>query len=360
MSKSRSFVDIWKSIDLAVYAVGIFACYIPLTMMVKMASKGLFAVQNGAGLTSFEIFPLYALGNTMATIAFLTLAGWWRYAKHTKILGISIPHPRWFTFFSGVCIIGQIFTAIWAYTFDGISLVFATLLMKGGVLIVAPMVDLASRGKKRRIYWPSWVAALLSLIAIIAASVDKADTMITLICAIDIAFYLTSYLIRLSIMSKYAKNDAQDERKAYVTEDQITVSLVFMLAILAMGLIGYGAGGSGPCAEVWRGFTVVPRSGFIISPLIMGMAAAGAGMFASLVYLDRRENTFCVTASKAASILASTVSTTLLFIFYGQSSPGTGKFLGVALIMVAIIFMVYRGAVEKKARLKTVSAEETI
>src|SRR5205814_1655670 len=82
----------------------------------------------------------------------ITLLGWWRYADVRNLtpeivlssLGLSL-------------IIGS--TTV-AYTFNGISIVLALLLMRGGLLIMGPITD-AVFG--RRVRWFSWAALGVSL-----------------------------------------------------------------------------------------------------------------------------------------------------------------------------------------------------
>jgi len=66
-------------------------------------------------------------------LSFITLARWWKYATHFTVLGISLPRPQWFTFISGVLTSGRSSRRLLAYTFEGISIVFMMLLMRGGV-----------------------------------------------------------------------------------------------------------------------------------------------------------------------------------------------------------------------------------
>jgi len=337
-----------NSHDIALFSLGNFLCYIPIMMMTKMASKGLFASQHGIAMTGFEILPLYAVGSMIALTMFLIGSGWWKYARQINMLGLRIPRIHWYIVVSGLATVGQIITATWVYTFDGVSIVFATLLMKGGVLALAPVVDLVVKKRKRQIYWPSWLAASLSFLAIFLAFLEKANTSITVACTVDILLYLTIFFIKLVIMSRWAKSSDAIERKRFIAEEQMVILFGFIGTMFLMGIIGYIFGLGGPFAQAWNGFTVIPRSGFIIEPIIMGLAATGSGVFASLIFLDRRENTFCVAITKISSILAGVAVTILLYYFYGQPSPSIYRLASVIIIVSAIFFLTYRGVIEKR------------
>jgi hypothetical protein len=288
----------------------------------------------------------------MGTYAYLLFSGWWRYATRTKIFGISVPRPQWFTFVSGICTAGQILTTALAYTFTGVSIVFAMLLMRGGVLVMAPIVDLMARKRKRKIYWPSWVAAGLSLAALLVAYNCKAGTNITFLCGLNIAAYLFVYFFRLLFMSNKAKSDDEVERKRYFAEEQLVANPAIIIILLIVALFGTSGSVESIPGEIYSGFTTVPHSGYFMFLFITGIFSFGAGLFGSLIFLDKRENTFTVPANRCASVIAGVIATYALAFFYGQKFPDSGQLIGVALILTAIIFLSYRQIVEKRLQTK--------
>lgn len=333
---------------IAALCFGYFASYIPYSMGTKMITKGLFSGMGGTGFSGFEIAPATVLGSFVSMYLFITIKGWWKHATHSKILGISVPRPQWFTFISGICTSGVIITTTLAYTFSGISIVFAMLLMRGGVLILAPVVDVIIRKRKRKIYWPSWVAALLSLGALFTAFTGKTGTAITVVAAIDIILYLGCYFMRFLFMGSRAKSSDEDEKIRFFVEEQLTANPFLFMTLFVVALIGSGMGAETIPAKLWAGFTSFLFSGFFFHAFIIGIFSYGTGLFGTLILLDKREHTFCVPANRCSSIVAGVVATYLLAIFYGQRYPGVDELTGVALILGAIIFLSYRGIVEKK------------
>jgi len=332
-----------------VLCFGYFLSYIPYSMMTKMISSGLFGGMNGKGFSGFEIQPVVVLASTIGMYTFITLAGWWKYATHSRIFGLSVPRPQWFTFISGLCTSSQIITTTLAYTFEGISIVFAMLLMRGGVLIMAPIVDGIVKKRKRKIYWPSWIASALSLAALLVSFSGKSGTAMTLICAIDISIYLLGYFFRLFIMSDRAKSDDIEERKRYFTEEQLVANIALLLGLFIAGLFGIGKGQDTILGQLWQGFVSFPFKGYFWPAFAIGIFSYGTGLFGSLIYLDKRENTFTVPANRATSVLAGVISTYLLAIFFNQKYPSADQLIGAALIIGAILFLMYRSVVEKKA-----------
>ena len=111
------------------------------------------------------------------------------------VAGVALPMPGKLTLMSGLCTSGIIATTTLAYTFGKVSVVFVALLMRGGVLVIAPVID---RISKRRVRWFSWVALGLSLAALVAAFASSGDTTMPILCVIDVACYLGFYFTRLT------------------------------------------------------------------------------------------------------------------------------------------------------------------
>lgn len=327
---------------------GYFASYVPYSMMTKMITDGMFPGMDGRGFSGFEIQPVVVLGSFTSMYAFITIKGWWKFATHSKFLGISFPRPQWFTFISGLCTAGQIVTTTLAYTFSGLSIVFAMLLMRGGVLIMAPMVDVLVKKRKRKIYWPSWLASLLSLGALLIAFAEKASTALTYIAACDVALYLFGYFFRLFIMSSWAKSDDASERKRYFVEEQAVANPVLLLTLLAIGLMGIGKGPDSITNQIWSGFTTFPFKGFFLTTFLIGVFSYGTGLFGSLIFLDKRENTFTVPANRASSVLAGVAASYIMHIWYGHKAISLHQLTGAAIIIGAILFLMFRTMIEKR------------
>jgi hypothetical protein len=355
MSSIFSIKNRLAKLGIAALCFGYFATYVPFSMMTKMATKGLFEGMNGIGLTGLEIQPAAIFGGLIAMYAFIFWKGWWKYATQWNFFGLSLPRPRWFTLISGICTSGQIITTILAYTFSGVSIVFAMLLMRGGVLVMAPVVDLVARKRKRKIYWPSWVAAGLSLAALLVTFSSKTGTAMTIICAVDIALYLFGYFFRLFIMSNFAKSNDENEKIGFFTEEQTIAMPFLMVAMLLIAVFGIGDGRETVAGQFWYGFTGILSSGYFWHIAVMGVFSSGTGLFGTLIFLDKRENTFTVPANRASSIVAGVIATYALAIFWGERYPSTDQLVGVSLILVAIFFLAYRSIVEKRRKRQVAS-----
>lgn len=350
MTQSRSILQKIAGLGIAALCFGYFASYVPYSMITKMVTKGLFTSMNGVGYTGFQIQPIMAFATFLSMYLFITCAGWWKYATRFKIFGISLPRPRWFTFLSGICTSGIIITTTLSYTFSGISIVFVMLLMRGGVLAMAPVIDLLSKKRRRKIYWPSWVASGLSFAALFVTFSGKSGTAMTVVCAIDISLYLVSYFLRLSIMSKWAKSNDIEEKRRFFTEEQMVANPVFFFSLLIVGLIGSTMPEQSLPNVIWTGFTNLPFEGHFFKMFLAGVFSYGTGLFGSLIFLDKREHTFCAPANRCSSVIAGVIATYLLAIFYGQKFPPSDELIGTAIILIAILFLMYRTIIDKRKK----------
>ena len=135
MLKGRQYgLGIWG------LALGYFIFYIPYSALTKSLSDGQLPGMEGS-VSGFELLPATVIAVAITMPLITTMMGWWKYLGHRKILGLTIPCPNRWTFLSGISFAVIIATTTLAYTFSGISIVFALLLMRGGVLILAPIVD---------------------------------------------------------------------------------------------------------------------------------------------------------------------------------------------------------------------------
>jgi protein-tyrosine-phosphatase len=72
---------------------------------------------------------------------------------------------------------------------------------------------------------------------------------------------------------------------------------------------------------------------------LIGALYACLYCFGTLIYLDCRENTFCIPLNRASSLLAGIVATYGLGLFFGQTSPSEVQLGSAAMIVVALLFL---------------------
>jgi protein-tyrosine-phosphatase len=220
-------------------------------------------------------------------------------------------------------------TTTLAFTFGGLSIVVVLVLLRGGTLIIAPTVD---RIVGRRVRWFSWTAMIVSLAAVLVALSDAANYVLTIAAIIDVAAYLTAYFFKLQFMSRLAKSDQRSATLRYFVEEQMVASPLLVIALVVMAFIGAG--------DVMMGFregltTFATTPGAFFAALV-GLFYAALCICTTLIFLDRRENTFCMPMHCGSSMLSGFTATAILAYFYGQSSPTAAQNVSAGLIIVAL------------------------
>lgn len=344
-----------------IMAFGYFACYWPYSALTKILSKGLMT--NIPAVDSFEALPLSAIGSVIGMILFLTYKSWWKFARHIQVGKWSIPFPEKWTFMSGVCSSFIIATTTLAYTFEGVSIVFVMLLMRGGVLIIAPVVDAIC---KRHVRWFSWIGLFLSFASLLVAFSNKGGYHITMLCAIDITIYLLAYFIRLQFMSRKAKSEDENANIKYFAEEQITSSPFLLFMLIVCGILGsMPSFQAAPGAKetmfqlIHNGFTGMFAIGAGWYIILLGVLSAGTGIFGGLVLLDKSENTYCVPVNRSSSIIAGLCATYTLHLFYNQPKPPATELIGAGLILFAIVFLTLPLFLKKKPAAETAKTEKS-
>jgi len=323
------------------FAFGYFACYVPYSLTTKLLTKGLLPGSEGDAVLGFSILPLSAVAASVTMVAFISVMGWWKHAHCRDVLGLRLPVPTRWTLLSGICAAGTVGTTTLAYTFEGVSIVFAMLLMRGGVLVLAPIVDAIS---KRKVRWFAWMGLAMSLGALLVSLLDTSSYAMPVLCAVDIAAYLASYFVRLRFMSRFAKSTEGDANKRYFVEESMVATPMLAAILVVAALVAPGDLGQ----AIRDGFTAYWGESFVVGILLVGVLSQGTGVFGNLIYLDRRENTYCVPVNRSSSILAGVVASFLLMLFPGQHAPGVSQLIGAAMIILAIGFLTIPPMVAKR------------
>lgn len=323
--KTSGAKNIW------LYAFGYFAAYVPYALLTKALSNGTLPGTTG-DVTGLALLPVSTGVSAIGAMIFLGSTGLWRRARKIDVGGTQIPFPRWTTWISGACTAMIVVTTTMAYTFDGTSIVTMMLLMRGGVLVLAPIVDALS---KRRVPWYSWCALATSLGAVIAAVGDFSHaSTIGPAAAADATLYLLAYFGRLRLMSHSAKRD-RDANLQFFVEEQLVATPLATLVLALLALLDASAFGS----AIRMGPGEVLAANAMLAAVVIGLCSQGTGVFGAMVLLDARESSFSVPVNRASSVLAGLVATTVLALWLGAAWPTTPEWIGAVLVLIAIAIL---------------------
>jgi hypothetical protein len=313
------------------FAFGYFAAYVPYSALTKGVSSGYV---GGDPVPGVELLPVTVLASLVGMFLFITAMRWWKYATPVTVGPLTLPRPTRWTLLSGVCTAGVIATTTLAYTFEGTSIVFMMLIMRGGVLILAPIVD---RMSGRTVRWYSIVGLVLSVDALLIAFLEETGVgfRLSAIALADISIYLAAYFVRLRFMSKLAKSEDAAARTRYFVEEQMVATPVLVAFLGACALIGEGQF----MEQVRAGFTTFFDRPVVLEAIIIGLFSQGTGIFGGLVLLDKRENTYSVPVNRCSSILAGVVASYAVMLWMGGRGPSTHELVGAMFIVQAILFL---------------------
>ena len=321
----------YREFDLSIWALGFgyFVFYTPYSGLTKALSNGLLSGMPGP-LSGFELLPVSALATVAGIYGFITVMRWWGYATHRRVFGLSIPVPTRSTFLSGLCMATIIGATTLAFSISGASILFVLVLLRGGVLIIGPIVD-ATRA--RRVRWFSWSAMAVSLGSVIVVLADVRNYELRLVAVLDVAAYLAAYFVRFQIMTRLAKTNDRDVTLRYFVEEQMVATPLLATALAIMAAFGPRA------MEFRAGFFDIWRTGSAVPVILVGVFYAALMLCTTFIFLDRRENTFCIPMHCGASMMSGVVASGVLAYLYHQSPPSSAQYASTAWIVLALAFL---------------------
>src|SRR6185369_12446 len=333
VAKKMKMLSEKRRYNLAIWSLGLgyYLFYTPYSGLTKALSNGLLPGAIGR-VEGAVLLPVSAIATVIAMFGFITARGWWKYAGRREFFGYQVPFPRRLTFLSGVCMAIIMGTTTLAFTFGGLSIVLVLVFLRGGTLVIAPIVD---RIVGRRVRWFSWTAMFVSLAAVLTALSDASTYTLTLAAVIDVAAYLAAYFFKLQFMSHLAKSDEREATLRYFVEEQMVASPLLVITLIVLSLIG--------ATPVMLGFRTGLTS-FVTTPgalfaALVGFTYAALCVCTTLIFLDRRENTFCVPMHCGSSMLSGFTASAILAYFFNVNGPTTAQSVGAGLLIVALGFL---------------------
>jgi protein-tyrosine-phosphatase len=314
-------------------AVGYFVWYTPYAALTRALSSDLVPGIDIAN-RGFVLLPAAALGSLVGAPLFLAATGWWRYIGTRRVLGRMRRFPSRTMIIAGFFMALVIATTTLNYTFAGVSILFMLLMMRGGILILSPLVDALRR---RRVQVYSWVALGLSVTAVIVALSDVTSYVLTIGAVLSLTVYFIGYIGRFSIMSRVAKTGKESVDRRYLAEEALSSAVWQVALCVVLALVLPGAWGD----ALREGFSSFLFSPGAIPAFGIGLLYSALYVYGTLIYLDPREYTWCVPANRCASLLSGLVASFGLAWLTGIATPGTGQLIATGFIGLAIAALSY-------------------
>ncbi len=317
-----------KRLPIELFALLYFLAYLPYVIVVRGLASVVYP-PLGRPLSGLEILPATMVMSGALTLLYVLVSGWSKQAHHRKIFGLSLPFPTRWTVLSGIGTSMLLFTVPLSFTFAGVSIPFMQLLMRGDVLVIAPLVDLLSG---RRVAWYSWVALLLVAIGLTLTISHRGGLRLPPLAILTVVLYVLGYFVRLCVMTKIGKSDDPKSARGYFVEEKLVAIPLAIAALAAISVLGLGPQGG----ELAFGFVRVWSSNQIGVILLVSALLVVISIFSLLILLNPRENTFCVPIERSASVLAGTAAAYVLAAMSLGAAPSTAELAGAVLLTAAI------------------------
>jgi hypothetical protein len=311
-------------------ALGYFLSYIPYSGLSKAVTSGLLS--DGHPIPGAEVLPSATMSTAATILFFVTVMGWWRYGRKRQRFGLNLPYPRRQTITSGIGFAVVIITTTLAYSFSGVSIILALVLMRAGVLIMSPIID---RVFQRRVRWFSWAGLILSLTALAVAFSDIHGYRLSFAALLNLAAYLTGHALRIPSMTQIAKTGEKEVALSYFVEEQAVAMPLIVLVPAALAVVGQGEVAN----QLRLGFTHIFSAAFSPFGWVIGLFYAALGIFLSFIYLDRRENTFCMPLFSCSSLLSGIVASYGLMWWAHGPAPSRIQTSSAFLLTTALLVM---------------------
>jgi hypothetical protein len=304
---------------------------VPLYFAVQAAYVVQTRLATGDGAGGLAILPYSVLVFVALTFLFIWRSGWHRDAHQCAVFGVSFPVPSRATLLSGIGSAMMLCAVPMSYSLAGVSIPLILVLLRGGVLAAAPLVDLAHR---RRIHWTSVLALLLVAAALVVVLQAQGGAGLSPLALLMVALYNIGFVLRLEMMTRIAKRGDAAQTRRYFVEEKVVALPLGLLALVAIIVLGTDI--EGGLAGILRLQWSLP---LLVAALVMGVAMTMASLLTSLILLHSRENSFCVPLERASSLLAGMGAAWLLHWYWQQPAPTATEMQGAGLLMLAIALL---------------------
>lgn len=321
----------WERFPIEGFVALYLLMYLPNVIITKLVTT----IPNaglGRAPTGLETLPASLIINMVLTYLFIWLSGWHRDANAIRIAGSRLPVPTRYTLLSGLGTAFILFTVPLSFTFKNVSIPFIQLLMRGDILVIAPLVDLAFG---RKVRWWSWTALAMVAAALFITLSDRGGLHLPPLALATVILYTLGYFIRLAVMTKVSKTGEPGSIRKYFVEEKM---IALPGSVAALALISWSGLGS-QAGELEWGFVRVWTDPVMVPLIGIGITLTIISIISIIILLDSRENAYCVPLERAASLIAGVGGSVLLAWFWGLRMPRDSELIGAAILIGAIVLL---------------------
>ena len=300
-------------------------------------------------------------GATIATGVVLVLK-WYKMETLGKVnfLGMSVPSEIPYIVASGICTAVIVPTTTLLYSFKGISVMVAMVIMRGAVIVIGRVVDAIQIKKgilKKTVYMEENIAMILALFAvgikIIGGDGRGGESPFkSLPVMIIFGSYIIAYSFRIYIMNYYKNTrkpeDKRDNNKAFFAIEQISSTTTLILVTAAVVVFARSLGITGERIDPFTNAILATDWKWAPWSYLAGMGYGIVAFFSVFLFMFKgRTATFAGLVNRLTSLIAGTTATVLFAAMFGGKYPEIIDWISLVFIFSAVGFI---AKAEKKRR----------
>ena len=329
--------------------IGYFVFYVITGVSVKFFLNG---APGFPGMHGMEFLVYSTAGGMGVSMLVVMVLKWYRFESpnRAKIGPFNVPAEFRYIIPSGICTAVVVPTTTLLYSFDGISVMVAMVLMRGSVIVISRFVDeiqIRQGILHRTVYKEENIAVIIAIATVALEILSPAkggdSPFSSLPVMVIFVSYICAYALRIYIMNYYKNTRpkcATGSNKGFFAIEQITATSTVVLVTLVL-LVLYTAGVvSGPRSTVVSKAILSPNLQWWHWALLAGAAYGVVAFFSVFIFMFKgRTATFAGLVNRLTSLVAGTVATLLFAVTFGGKYPHYMDWVGLSLILVAVAFM---------------------
>jgi hypothetical protein len=346
---------------------GYFLFYVVTGVSAKFFTARDIAVSMHLGQIPYMVYN--SIGGTLTGLMIVLIRRWYR-LRTNRIVSIGFLHfPAEAAYIipSGFMTAIIIPTTTLMYTFEGMSVMVAMVIMRASVIVISRIVDsvqIAQGFLKKRVYWEENAAVGFALLAagvnLLWVRPGDFDFIHNTAAVIILTSYIVAYAVRIYLMNYFKNTRAKGvplDNKGFFGVEQIAAS--FFTIVIALFFF------YSPSLVGWNFTQIVQFRETFQSPdplwglaTLSGIAFGIVAFFSVFLFMFKgRTATFAGLVNRLTSLVAGTAATIVSYFLLGGKFPTQHDWLSLVFILMAVGFLT-RAEKKRSAELTREHVEE--
>jgi hypothetical protein len=345
--------------------VGYFSFYVITGISAKYFTPS--GAETSLNMDQMSYMVYNTLGGMLTALGIVFMARWYKLKSNSmmRVGGLSLPQEVSYIIPSGFMTAIIIPTTTLMYTFEGMSVMVAMVIMRASVIVISRAVDavqIAQGILRKKVYREENLAVVFALLAasvnLLYVQSGDFDFLGNAAAVAILSSYIVAYSVRIYIMN-YFKNT---RAKGVPLDNQGFFGVEQICAFVFAGLMAVFFFN----AELWFGWNVLQIELFrssIVEPhslwgwaTVSGTAFGAVAFFSVFLFMFKgRTATFAGLVNRLTSLTAGTVATLISAFLLGTRFPKFNDWLSLLFILIAVGFLTIA---ERKRSAELAAAKE--